>query len=164
MEVSSAMLWCDVSISTLRPLVTEALRRTVFLAVHSLAHLGIRPWKRMVASRFVWHGLAADVTAWRRDCTRCARGKVTVKEATAVHKIPLPTVCFAHVHVDLVGPLPVSAAGQSHLLTVVDQCTRWPEAIPMLSTTAEACMDAFVDKHWLARFGVLHTITSDRGA
>ena len=97
MEVSSAMLWCDVSISTLRPLVTEALRRTVFLAVHSLAHLGIRPWKRMVASRFVWHGLAADVTAWCRDCTRCARGKVTVQEARAVHKIPLPTVGFGHV-------------------------------------------------------------------
>ena len=85
-----------------------------------------------------------------------------MQESTAVHQIPLPTVRFAHVHVDLVGPLPVSAAGHSHLLTVVDRCTRWPEAIPMRSTTAEDCADAFVE-HWVARFGVPHTITTDRG-
>ena len=32
----------------------------------------------------------------------------------------------------------------------------------MRSTTAEACADAFVE-HWVARFGVPHTITTDRG-
>ena len=162
MEVSGSTLWCDTSAAMLRPLVPVALRKKVFLAVHGLAHPGIRASKRMVASRFVWTGLASDVAEWCRECTSCARGKVTVQESTAVHQIPLPTVRFAHVHVDLVGPLPVSAAGHSHLLTVVDRCTRWPEAIPMRSTTAEDCADAFVE-HWVARFGVPHTITTDRG-
>ena len=59
--------------------------------------------------------------------------------------------------------MPVTAEGHTHLLTLVDQLTRWPEAVPMRSTSAEACADAFA-LHWAARFGVPHTITTDRGA
>ena len=66
MEVSGSTLWCDTSAAMLRPLVPVALRKKVFLAVHGLAHLGIRASKRMVASRFVWTGLASDVTEWCR--------------------------------------------------------------------------------------------------
>ena len=79
-----------------------------------------------------------------------------------MEKIQLPATNFVHVHVDLVGPLPVSAGGHTHLLTVVDRLARWPEAIPMRSTTAEACADAFA-LLWVARYGVPHSITTDRG-
>ena len=162
-EVAGVSLWCDISTAQLRPLVPVSHRQTVFAAVHNLAHPGIRATKRMVASRFVWPGLATSVAEWCRDCSGCARGKVTVQEKTAVLPIELPTTKFAHVHVDLVGPLPVSAEGHSHLLTVVDRLTRWVEAIPMRTTTAEACADTFA-LHWVARYGVPHTITTDRGA
>ena len=65
------------------------------------------------------------------------------------------------VHVDLVGPLPVSA-GYTHIFTIIDRSTRWPEAVPMRSTTAEACATALFQA-WIARFGVPAVITSDRG-
>ena len=38
--------------------------------------------------------------------------------------IPIPGNRFSHVHVDLVGPLPVSAEGYRYLLTIVDRTTR----------------------------------------
>ena len=76
--------------------------------------------------------------------------------------ILIPEKKFAHVHVDLVGPLPISAECQKHLLTVVDRSTRWLEVIPLKSTTAEVCADAFI-AGWVSRFGTLHTITTDRG-
>ena len=38
-----------------------------------------------------------------------------------------PDSRFAHVHVDVVGPLP-TVNGQTHLLTCVDRFTRWAEA------------------------------------
>ena len=60
--------------------------------------------------------------------------KVTVQEKTEVLPIELSVAKFAHVHVDLVRPLPVSQKGHNHLLTVVDRLTRWPEAIPMRTT------------------------------
>ena len=51
--------------------------------------------------------------------------------------IPVPLHKFSHVHMDLVGPLPRTAEGHTHLLTIVDRTTRWAEAIPLQSTTAQ---------------------------
>lgn len=73
----------------------------------------------------------------------------------------MPATAFTHVHVDLVGPLP-PLRGFSYLLTCVDQMTRWPEAMPLSSITAESCANAFLCD-WVARFGVPHDISSDRG-
>jgi hypothetical protein len=44
----------------------------------------------------------------------------------------------------------------------VDRTTRWPEAIPLTSTTAADCAAALL-QGWIQRFGVPDTITSDRG-
>ena len=68
-----------------------------------------------------------------------------------------------HVHVDLVGPWDTSRGGHRHLLTVVDRTTRWAEAIPLRSTSAEAVQDAFVS-NWVARFGMPAMVTTDTGA
>ncbi len=73
-----------------------------------------------------------------------------------------PTQRFSHLHVDLVGSLPISASCHTHLLTVLDRSTRWAEAIPLLSTLAESCAAALIGG-WIARFGVPEQITSDRG-
>jgi hypothetical protein len=80
----------------------------------------------------------------------------------SVEPIQVPTCKFQHVHVDLVGLLPTSAEGHSYLLTCIDRTSRWPEAVPLASITAQKCADAFVE-NWVARFGVQHTVTTDRG-
>ena len=66
------------------------------------------------------------------------------------------------MHVDIVGPLPPSGEGYTHLLTMIDRSTRWPEAVLLRETTAEAILDAFVAT-WVARFGMPANLTSDRG-
>ncbi len=73
-----------------------------------------------------------------------------------------PVQRFSHLHIDLVGPLPQSSSGFTHLLTEVDCSTRWAEAIPLRSTTTDACVSALIDG-WIARFGIPQRITSDRG-
>jgi transposase InsO family protein len=79
-----------------------------------------------------------------------------------VQQIPVPVKKFSHVHVDLVGPLPVAARGHRYILTAIDRTSRWPEAVPLTGITAEECADAFV-AGWVARFGVPATVTTDRG-
>jgi hypothetical protein len=76
--------------------------------------------------------------------------------------IAIPTQHFSHLYVDLVGPLPTSAGGHTHLLTILDRSTRWAEAIPLCSTIAESCAAALIGG-WVARFGVPEQITFDRG-
>jgi hypothetical protein len=48
------------------------------------------------------------------------------------------------------------------MLTIIDRTSRWPEAVPLTSITAERCADAFVEG-WVARFGVPYTVTTNRG-
>jgi transposase InsO family protein len=152
----------DTSSGVFRPLVPEAFRRPIFDAVHGLAHPGIRATRRLIASRFVWPGLASQVASWCRDCQQCQRAKAGGQPSSPPQAIANPAQRFSHLHVDLVGPLPQSASGLTHLLTVVDRSTRWAEAIPLRSTSTNACVSALVEG-WIARFGIPQRITSDRG-
>jgi len=153
---------CDVSTGRPRPLVPASWRRRAFDAVHGLSHPGINTTTKMVASRYVWHGLAKQVREWSRQCIPCQRAKIHKHTRSPVADFEAPRQRFEHVHVDLVGPLPVSK-GYSYLLTVVDRFTRWPEAIPLTETSTVACARALL-LHWVARFGIPRRITSDRGA
>ena len=58
-----AHLWCDTSTGALRPLVPASQRPAVFQQVHELSHADRQATRRLVATCFVWPGLAADVVA-----------------------------------------------------------------------------------------------------
>ncbi len=161
-SLQGAPILVDTSSGVFRPIVPEVFRRPIFDAVHSLAHPGIRATKRLISSRFVWPGLASQVAAWCRDCQSCQRGKVTSQPSAPPGHIANPTQHFSHLHIDLVGPLPTSRDGYTHLFTVIDRSTRWAEAIPLRSTSAASCADALVSG-WVSRFGVPEQVTSDRG-
>ena len=60
LQIHGADVLCDVSTGVARPLVPAAFTSAVFAAIHGLAHPGIRATRRLVSSRFVWRGCAAD--------------------------------------------------------------------------------------------------------
>jgi transposase InsO family protein len=93
----------------------------------------------------------------------CQRSKVLRHVRAPVQPIELPPRRFAHLHVDIVDPFPVSAAGHRYLFTVIDRATRWVEAVPLEDTAAAACAAALFTG-WIARYGVPDLLTSDRGA
>ena len=116
-------------------------RRAIIQQVHELSHTGRCATQWLVAARFVVPGLASDVVAWCKECAACNCAKVTRQPNTSVEKMEIPTARFSQVHVDIVGPLPPSRDGYTHLLTMIDRSTRWPEAVLLRETTAEAVLD-----------------------
>jgi len=106
--------------------------------------------------------MAKAITQMARACPHCQRGKVHRHVHLQPAEIPVPHRRFAHIHVDLVRPLPPSR-GHTYLFTIIERTSRWQEAILLASITAANCARARF-AGWVSRFGVPATITSDRGA
>jgi transposase InsO family protein len=154
-------IYGDISTPVFRPLVPIPLRRRVFEFFHNAAHPGCRATRRLICSRFVWPKMSTQIAHWARECLPCQRAKTSRHAQPPPAAIPVPVHRFHHIHIDLVGPLPISN-GFSHLLTIVDRASRWPEALPLAATTATACAQAFL-AGWVSRFGLPAVVTSDRG-
>ena len=134
---------CGVSSRSLRPLVPAVLRHQLFLSLHGIFHPGVCASLRLLSLRFVWPGLAKEVSLWTRSCLLCQHSKVQKHVHSPGPNIPIPRSRFSHVHLDLVGPLP-SCQGFCYFLTMIDRTSRWLEAVPHSTITTESCARAFI--------------------
>ncbi|XP_056157718.1 uncharacterized protein LOC130132152 [Lampris incognitus] len=66
------------------------------------------------------------------------------------------------MHIDVVGPLPVSKMENRYILVMVDQFTRWVEVAPIPEQTAEITAQKLLQE-FLSRFGVPLEIHTDQG-
>ena len=66
-------------------------------------------------------------------------------------------------HLDILGPLPKSKQGNKYVLLMVDQFTKWTEAVALPDQTATTVAKAAVD-YIFARFGCPKEVCIDEGA
>jgi hypothetical protein len=118
--VGDTTLLGDVSTGVFRPLVPIQHREAVFQSLHSIHHPGVRVTRCLIAARFCWPQMAKAITQMARACLQCQRGKVHRHVHLKPTEIPVPHRRFAHLHVDLVGPLPPSR-GHTYLFTIIDR-------------------------------------------
>lgn len=154
-KVADKVLFCDHKLVVPRSMVLNLMS-----AFHENGHFDSKRTLAKITSRFWWYGMSSDVIKHVKKCLSCAASKSNGKIQFTQGTLPSPGP-YELVFVDLVGPLP-SCRGYSYILTMEDSYTRWVEAIPMTSITAEAVASAFV-KHWVYRFGPPVCIHSDQG-
>ena len=68
---------------------------------------------------------------------------------------------FQRIAIGILGGLPVTGRGNKYVLVISDYFTRWPEAIPMPSMTADTVARTVFD-NVIYRFGCPDVIHSDQ--
>ncbi|GFX86258.1 hypothetical protein TNCV_2561401 [Trichonephila clavipes] len=73
-----------------------------------------------------------------------------------------PELPFQVVNMDLIGPIdPPSSKGHKYILCLVDQHTRWGEAVPLSSLRAKVTCEALLSI--FSRTGIPYVVASDNG-
>lgn len=144
-----------------------ALREAVLVACHDDcvggAHLSFARTYETVRTRFFWQAMGRDVEEYTKACVECAARKTPhVKPSGGLQPIST-SHAWEIMAADIMGPLPTSASGNTHLLVVTDLFTKWTVAFGIADTTAETIARVFV-KNIFTMYSVPAKILTDRAA
>eukprot|EP00731_Ephydatia_muelleri_P001017 Em0001g1017a len=125
----------------------KEFRKLALNLAHSIptaGHLGKKKTVDHILHRFYWPGVYRDVTSYCKSCAGCQ--KLSGAKVTRAPLVPLPVISvpFERIAMDIVGPLPRSSRGNKYVLVVCDYATRYPEAIAMQSVEAERVAEELV--------------------
>ncbi|KMQ90168.1 pol polyprotein [Lasius niger] len=116
-------IYYDVS-DQIRIYVPATLRKRIVNTTHNLSHSSTRATKKMIAQRFVWPNMQKDVNKWVKTCLPCQRSKIRRHNVRIPEHIQVPSDCFHHVYMDIVGPLLASVGYRYCLTTEQRDCQR----------------------------------------
>lgn len=125
-------------------------------------HPGIKKTESRFMVHFYWPKLHKDVVEYCRSCHTCqvvGKPQYYIKPAPLV---PAFEESFTSVLIDCVGPLPRTKTGHKYLLTMMEDTTRFPEAIPLKNITTKVIVEALVqfslDMDYLERYNLIRQL------
>ena len=107
------------------------------LSHDSFGHQGRNKMVELIRPFFYWPTIMEDCLSHIKQCTICQKMDKTTPKRSFMQERELVSVPAERVAIDLVGPFPTAMGGFKYLLTCVDLATRWPEAIPLRTTTSK---------------------------
>jgi len=90
------------------------------------AHLGREKTLERIRARFYWPGIKKAVEDFCRSCPDCQQVAPRPHLRNPLFPLPIISVPFSQIAMDLVGPLPRSSRGHQYILVILDYATRYP--------------------------------------
>ena len=131
---------------SLQPQVLEELHHT---------HAGIVRMKAIARSYVWWPHLDQDLEKLAKSCTQCQSYR-NMPAAAPLHPWLWPSKPWQRIHIDYAGPI-----DGKMMLVVVDANSKWPEVIPMSSSTTQATIEGL--RRLFAAYGLPQQLVSDNG-
>ena len=157
--------WIEDTSSRDLIIVPRALKEVVLSGCHdeiTAGHFSSRKTLSRIRQNYFWKNMSQDCSLYVHSCVNCS----TQKKANLTARAPLINYQAGNpldrVHIDILGPFPISRSGNRYVLMLIDQFTRWLEAYPLPDQTAEQVARVVVDQ-FIARFGSPLYIYSDQG-
>lgn len=120
-------------------------------------HFGTVKTYEKLRTRYYWRKMFSDVSHWCRSCCDCAMRKSPRNR----HKAPLLPIpvqdAFDRVACDIIGPFPVSKAGNRYVVVFSEYLTKWCECFPVPSIEASVIARLLVDEIFAA---MVHLVLS----
>ena len=129
----------------------------------SAAHMGRRRTHAQVQKRAFWYRMAADLKHWIQSCDICQRRKRPGKTPRAPQRTYTAGTPNMRVSMDICGPLIETERGNTHVLVITDQYSRYTRAFALGSTDAETIAEAF-ERGWITQMGAPREVHSDQGS
>ena len=140
-----------------QPIRTQVLK----LAHEGMGHMGHKKVLQLIKQKFVWPGMGVEV---RRHCESCGECQRCQKpKARKVPLMPRPVLSepFEALAFDLVGPMDAGQGGCRFILTAICMASRWPEAVPLRTVTAEDVAEGMFTV--FSRTGIPLQLLTDQG-
>ena len=138
------------------------MRKSIMSMAHNnFGHMSDKRTRYIVGRKFVWPGMARDVSRWCKTCVICQKQGKNTPQRAPMCQMPVMTEPFEAVAIDLVGPFPRAKSGYKYLLTMICLASRYPEALPLKTITAEDVAEGLVEL--FCRHGLPRSILSDQG-
>ncbi|XP_062620772.1 uncharacterized protein K02A2.6-like [Saccostrea cucullata] len=138
----------------IRVVIPPSLRSQVLDELHQ-GHIGVVKMKTLARSHAWWPGIDRDIELLTKSCAGCQAVK-HAPPAAPIHPWEWPSRPWERIHIDFAGPFL-----NSMFLVIVDAYSKWPEVIPMKTTTSSQTIDVL--RTVFARNGLPSQIVSDNG-
>lgn len=137
-----------------RVVVPSSLKETLLREIHS-DHQGIVRSKAVARTFMWWPNMNKDIERYVKNCMSCAMHQNEPKQ-TRMHPWEYPQHAWQRLHIDYAGPFL-----NSNFLVIVDAYSKWPEVIPMSSTTSRATISTLMSV--FATHGLPVRVVTDNG-
>jgi hypothetical protein len=112
---------------------------------------------------FYWSNMIVDCFKYYKGCQVCQKfGDLQLVPTAKLHPI-IKSWPFRGWGLDFVGKIhPSSSKGCRFVLVATDYFTKWTEVVALKNMTHKEVIE-FITEHIIHRFGILQTLTTDKG-